>query len=657
MADIGSAAPVSKDANGGGTRPAGARAANEDKLRLFISYSREDAGFADQLDAALDTCGFDCSIDREGISGGEDWKARLTALIGQSDTVVFVLSPASARSEICAWEVEESALLGKRILPVVCRPLEDAKAPEKLQALNYVYFCPIATVPGAGFGEGLKLLVAALNTDFDWMRAHTRYLQRAMEWDEGGRPASRLLTGSDIAEAKAWAGQRPKTAPEPTALQLEFIRASEEEAERRSNAERQRLEALREAVQRQQTAVRGRDRMQKFLLVAACVATVLAVAAFVLKHEADVATIEAQGDRLRAESETIRAKSFLKNAEEIVEQVQSSMDDFSQHKAFDLFKSAAEAYTEDKKAARYYGESLRNGWGRKTDYPQAIAMLEKAAEEPDGDREAMDNLGAIYESGEGAEQGVPQNPAQAIQWYTKAAEAGDREAMNNLGRLFYNAGGVERDLEAASRWFRAAARVPKDKPDCQSIEARVDSDLSGGVPDALFNLGRVSDDRDRGGDPAAVAEARCWYKMAADAGHADAMVRLAAIYETGRGVAPDAAKASEWYEKAANSKNKQAMFNLASIFEAGRGGVPADSARALMWYARAAGDDETAAFDSYALGSTLKLGALLEKGFSEASNSAAAEAWYERAERMRDEGVRARARSLTPPPDVGAPKQ
>jgi len=30
--------------------------------------------------------------------------------------VVFMLSPASARSEICAWEVEEAARLGKRIL-------------------------------------------------------------------------------------------------------------------------------------------------------------------------------------------------------------------------------------------------------------------------------------------------------------------------------------------------------------------------------------------------------------------------------------------------------------------------------------------------------------------------------------------------------------
>ena len=97
------------------------------KLRVFISYSRDDLKFADQLDAALsDVCGFECVIDRHGISGGEDWKRRLGNLISEADTVVFVLSPTSARSEICAWEVEEATRLGKRILPVNCRPLKAA---------------------------------------------------------------------------------------------------------------------------------------------------------------------------------------------------------------------------------------------------------------------------------------------------------------------------------------------------------------------------------------------------------------------------------------------------------------------------------------------------------------------------------------------------
>jgi len=39
------------------------------KLRVFISYSCDDLEFADQLDAALNAYGFECIIDRHGISG------------------------------------------------------------------------------------------------------------------------------------------------------------------------------------------------------------------------------------------------------------------------------------------------------------------------------------------------------------------------------------------------------------------------------------------------------------------------------------------------------------------------------------------------------------------------------------------------------------
>src|SRR6516165_99860 len=186
------------------------------KLRVFISYSRDDLRFADQLDMALNAYGFGCFIDRHGISGGEEWKRRLGNLISEADTVVFVLSPASAQSPVCAWEVKEAAQLGKRILPANCLPLEGVNPPSQLRDLNYIFFYEDPKVPDSGFGSGLAKLIAALNTDFDWLREHTRYLQRAIEWDRGGRPANRLLSGDDIADAKAWAARRPKGAPEPT---------------------------------------------------------------------------------------------------------------------------------------------------------------------------------------------------------------------------------------------------------------------------------------------------------------------------------------------------------------------------------------------------------------------------------------------------------
>ena len=234
-----------------------------DKLNVFISYSRDDLAFADQLDAALGLVGFGATIDRQGISAGEDWETRLGALIRDSDTVVFVLSPLSARSKTCAWEVEEAVRLGKRILPVICRSLEDASPPPQLAKLNYIFFYAEPRFPGSGFGKGLVGLASALKTDLDWLREHTDYLRQAHQWDEGGRPANRLLSGSNIAAAKAWAARRPKNAPEPTPLQFDFIKASEAEEVRRQSLEAQRLEEVAKAQAAREAALAEKEQAQK----------------------------------------------------------------------------------------------------------------------------------------------------------------------------------------------------------------------------------------------------------------------------------------------------------------------------------------------------------------------------------------------------------
>lgn len=211
-------------------------------LRVFVSYSRNDIDFADQLTAALALTGFTVSLDRHKITGGEDFRHRLGTLIREADTVVFVLSPASAASEMCAWEVAEAVRLGKRIIPVLCRSLESTSPPVRLANLDYVFFYPDPKVAGSGFGHGLVRLVTALNTDLDWLQEHTRLLVRASEWASAGRPENRLISGNDIAAAKAWAARRPKGAPEPTDMHLDYIRASEEAEKARMSAERQRIE-------------------------------------------------------------------------------------------------------------------------------------------------------------------------------------------------------------------------------------------------------------------------------------------------------------------------------------------------------------------------------------------------------------------------------
>lgn len=232
--------------------------------------------------------------------------------------------------------MEEAARLNKRILPVNCRPLEGASPPPRLRELNYIFFYEEPKIPGSGFGTGLASLIAALNTDFDWIREHTRYLQRAMEWDTGGRPANRLLSGNDIREAKAWAARRPKGAPEPTALQLEFIRASEEDAETRLSAQRKQLEAMAAAQAERETALQEAEEAQHKRATMARVRNVALVVVSILAVLAGWLFWDAEQQKKTAEEQRQQADDILARGMNIIVKLQGGMDSETKQEAVGL---------------------------------------------------------------------------------------------------------------------------------------------------------------------------------------------------------------------------------------------------------------------------------------------------------------------------------
>jgi len=82
-----------------------ARSNNDDqkvqKINVFISYSRDDQDFAERLDAASKERLFETLVDRTSIYAFEDWWERIQDLIVRADTIVFIISPNSIRSNVC----------------------------------------------------------------------------------------------------------------------------------------------------------------------------------------------------------------------------------------------------------------------------------------------------------------------------------------------------------------------------------------------------------------------------------------------------------------------------------------------------------------------------------------------------------------------------
>ena len=230
------------------------------RLNVFVSYSRDDVTFADQLVAALTAFGFSTTIDREGIQAAENWKTRLQQLILESDTVVLVLTPNSVQSPMCEWEVEQALELKKRIVPIVASPLGALEPHKPLRDLylNYIYFYPEPAIPGSGFGKGVALLNAALSVNLEWTREHTRLGGLASRWRAENQTADLLLRGSELDRAKHWRDARPPNAPELTTLQREFLQTSEDAEKARTDAEREQIEQRKRALEEAEKAQQER---------------------------------------------------------------------------------------------------------------------------------------------------------------------------------------------------------------------------------------------------------------------------------------------------------------------------------------------------------------------------------------------------------------
>lgn len=182
------------------------------RTRVFISYSRKDMAFADQLESALNGRGFEVMIDRQEIYAFENWWHRIQTLIARSDTIVFVLSPDSIKSDVALMEVAHAASLNKRFAPILFRPVEDRAVPEALRRLNFIFFDDPSL-----FDASARKLVDALQTDIGWIRRHTEYGQRALEWTENEQAAALLLRPPLLDQAETWLALRPTGAPPPTA--------------------------------------------------------------------------------------------------------------------------------------------------------------------------------------------------------------------------------------------------------------------------------------------------------------------------------------------------------------------------------------------------------------------------------------------------------
>jgi WD40 repeat protein len=191
---------------------------------VFISYSRRDKDFVRRLVDQIQTCDH-CDhtywVDWQDILPLSEWRQDIRQGILDSNNFLFVMSPHSLVSKECLKELDYAISFNKRLIPILYQKTSGCKVPAPLADINWISF-----IGDNSFEQSFQELLLAFDRDLDYVKAHTRLLKLADEWDNQQRDSSFLLRGSNLESVETWLHQKSNLSPALTQLQRDFVATS-----------------------------------------------------------------------------------------------------------------------------------------------------------------------------------------------------------------------------------------------------------------------------------------------------------------------------------------------------------------------------------------------------------------------------------------------
>lgn len=278
-----------------------------ESLDVFISYSRADADLARKLNDALQTQGKTTWFDQESIASGCDFKEEIYRGIKTCDNFLFIISPRSLNSPYCKDEVAYASSLNKRFVTLLHREVDTADLHPDLAKVQWIDF----NHHDRDFNANFNQLIRTLDTDREHVHSHSKWLQRALEWEQQDKNDDLLLRGSEFLIAQSWLEKTEQEHKKPvaTVLHKEFIEVSKKaiaaakEQEQHRQAEMLRLQSERAKEAEARLAEQKKSaKRQKFFLVAISMALVAAVGLALIARQEKEKAENAQQEQLNSVS-------------------------------------------------------------------------------------------------------------------------------------------------------------------------------------------------------------------------------------------------------------------------------------------------------------------------------------------------------------------
>ena len=213
-----------------------------------------------------------------------------------------------------------------------------------------------------------------------------------------------------------------------------------------------------------------------------------------------------------------------------------------------------------------------------------------------GNLSAQVKLGDLYAQG----SGVKQNAEQAVFWYRKAALEGDKEALWKTAQAYTQGQLVAQDLEEAVPFLLLDAKQndPRALMELSRFYAQGRGGLTKHLGESLYWLFRA-DEASHGGAQKELAivkenQPELYEQVEnfiqdlaqAQAGDAQARLRVALAYRQGEIIAQNAEEAVRWFSLAwEENKLPQAGFELAQLYQKGDLVEQDEEKAAVLWNA------------------------------------------------------------------------
>jgi TPR repeat protein len=215
------------------------------------------------------------------------------------------------------------------------------------------------------------------------------------------------------------------------------------------------------------------------------------------------------------------------------------------------------------------------GHGVKQSKDTALSLYLEAAQL--GHVRSMLSLGSMYCKGDGCEI----SRSKGLLWYQTAAELGDADGLHALAvemledvkKSNYN--GVDRKSKLSEKESRIIGEA------VEHLKLAVDMDHA----EAMVSLGQLYESG-WPGVSSNLREAASLYGLAAELGSAKGQNKYGYMLYTGRGCDADFREAALWFKKACAQGESNAWNNLGLCYEIGRG-VPRDLGEATACYTKA----------------------------------------------------------------------